>query len=382
MKILLVSSAFLPYPSGISEHVYYLAQGLIQRGHQVKVLTTNYPHYWSDWENGKFPFEIIRYGKVVFLPLNKSFATFPWGTDIPFQVRKLLKREHFDVIHLHGCYPPEIGFWALHFSNTINCVTFHTVGFRKSFLLKLGGFLFARYVRKLHGKIAVSLIAQEWAKPFIKGTYRIIPNGVDCDRFSPAVPPISKKKNDEPCVLFVGRLEPRKGILVAISAFKKIQEKFPNAKLFIVGKGPLEQAARDLVIALKLQNNCRFLGYVFRKDLPRYYAMADVYISPALGGEAQGIVLLEAMACAKPVVASDIAGYREVIEDGKNGLLAQPNSADDFAQKVNLILGNTELKLLLQKNARTRAEEFAWPNIVKRIEAYYQELVMCYAYRT
>ncbi|MEO0091201.1 MAG: glycosyltransferase family 4 protein [candidate division WOR-3 bacterium] len=381
MKILLVSSAFLPYPSGISEHVFYLAQELVNLGHQVKVLTTEYPHYWNDWEDSRSQFEIIRYGKVIFLPLNKSFATFPWGTDIPFRVKQLLKTENFDIIHLHGCYPPEIGFWALHFSRTVNCVTFHTVGFRKSIFLKLGALLFTRYAKKLHGKIAVSQIAQAWAEPYIKGTYRIIPNGVDCNRFSPDVLPIKKTNQDTPVILFVGRLEPRKGILVAIQAFKRIQANFPHAKLFIVGKGPLEQTVQDLVAMLKLKDHCQFFGYVSREELPRYYASADVYLSPALGGEAQGIVLLEAMACAKPVVASNIAGYREVIEHSKNGLLAEPNSADDFAQKVKLILSNPDLKHSLQRNARIRAQEYAWPNIVKKIEAYYQELISSYAIR-
>lgn len=379
MKILLVSSAFLPYPSGISEHVFYLAQELTKLGHQVKVLTTNYPLYWSDRSDSNSQFEIMRYGKVVFLPLNKSFATFPWGADIPFRVKRLLNSTHFDIIHLHGCYPLEIGFWALHFSQTINCVTFHTVGFRKSFLLKLGGLLFGRYRHKLHGKIAVSQIARSWAEPFIKDDYRIIPNGVDCNRFSPEVLPIEKHNKNGPIILFVGRLEPRKGILVAINAFKKIQERFPNAKLYVVGKGPLESTVRKLVVTLNLKDACQFFGYVSRENLPRYYASADVYLSPALGGEAQGIVLLEAMACAKAVVASDISGYREVIENGKNGLLAQPTSADDFAQKVNLILTDQKLKLSLQQNARNRAEKYSWPNIVKKIEAYYQELVSRYA---
>ena len=373
MRILLVSSAFWPYPSGISEHVYYLAKGLIKRGHCVKILTTNYPSKWESSEHEDL--DITRFGRAVLIPLNKSAATFPFGFDIPYRTKQFLGHQTFDIIHMHGCYPPEIGFWALKYSKTINCVTFHTVGFKNIPMVKTISKIFKKYADKINGKIAVTNIAQVWAEPFSPGKYRVIPNGVDCERFSTNVQPLIKKENNIFRILYLGRLDKRKGVLVAINAFKKIHDKIPNTKLYIVGGGPLEKEACQLACNLQLKESCYFLGYVKREDLPGYYASADVYIAPALGGEAQGIVLLEAMASGRVVVASDINGYREVIENEKTGIFFIPGSSDDLADKVTDIIKNDELRNSLMKNSRVSAEKYSWDKIVAEIEGYYQELI-------
>jgi phosphatidyl-myo-inositol alpha-mannosyltransferase len=373
MRILLVSSAFWPYPSGISEHVYYLAKGLIKRGHQVKILTTNYP---SKWETGVHEdLDVTRFGRAVLIPLNKSAATFPFGFDIPYRTKQFLKQQTFDVIHMHGCYPPEIGFWALKYSKTVNCVTFHTVGFKNIPMTKMLSKIFKKYADKINGKIAVTKIAQVWAEPFFPGKYRVIPNGVDCERFSLNVQPIIKKEGNIFRILYLGRLDERKGVLIAINAFKKIHDKIPNTKLYIVGGGTLEKEACQLACNLLVQDSCQFLGYVKREDLPGYYASADAYVAPALGGEAQGIVLLEAMASGRPVIASDIEGYRAVIEDNKTGLFFKAGDAEDLAEKLQQVIQNIQMRKAMMKNARLSAERYSWDKIVVEIEGYYQELI-------
>lgn len=373
MRILLVSSAYWPYPSGISEHVYHLAKHLTSRGHQVKILTTNYPSNWEDTPDDNL--EIIRLGRVILIPVNKSYATFPFGFDIPFKVKKLLQEEQYDIIHVHGCYPPEIGFWAICFSNTINCVTFHTVGFKKTNYIKHLGILLKRYQEKIHGRIAVSEIARTWAEPLFPGEYRIIPNGVDYERFSTKVVPLIAKDNNSFTILYLGRLDQRKGVLIAINAFAKIKTLLPNAKLLIAGKGPLEQTAKALVKRLNLEKYCQFLGYIKKQDLVACYKSADVFISPALGGEAQGIVLLEAMAADCVVIASDIEGYQEVIEHGKTGLLFKTGAADDLADKLWTIATNNELRNFLIRNSQLQIKKYSWQNIVQQIENYYKELI-------
>lgn len=369
----MVSSAYWPYPSGISEAVYYLAKTLVKRGHSIKVLTTNYPSKWEQPTNDNL--DVVRYGRAILIPLNKSAATFPFGFDIPYRTKQLLNSEKFDLIHLHGVYPPEIGFWALHYSKTKNCVTFYTAGFNKVSFLKPVSYIFKKYHKKIHGKIAITENARLWAEPFFPGEYRIIPAGVDCERFSPNVPSAVKKENNSLNILYLGRLDARKGVLVAINAFKKIRDKFPNAKLLIVGKGPLEKNAKSLVQQLKLEDSCHFYGYVKQKDLPGFYTSADVYIAPALGGEAQGIVLLEAMACGLPVIASDISGYKEVIEDNTTGLFFKTGDADDLADKVQKIFTDSELQKSLMTNARQGAEKYSWDNIAKQVEDYYKEII-------
>jgi phosphatidylinositol alpha-mannosyltransferase len=307
--------------------------------------------------------------------LNKSAATFPFGFDIPYRTKQLLNSEKFDLIHLHGVYPPEIGFWALHYSRTKNCVTFYTAGFNKVTFLKPLSYIFKKYLKKIHGKIAITENARLWAEPFFPGDYRIIPAGVDCERFSPSVSPIITKERNSFNILYLGRLDQRKGVLVAINAFRKIKDKFPNAKLLIAGKGPLEKSAKSLVQHLQLEDSCQFFGYVKQKDLPGFYTSADVYIAPALGGEAQGIVLLEAMACGLPVVASNISGYKEVVEDNKTGLFFKVNDADDLADKMQKVFSNADLRKSLMVNARLGAEKYSWDNITKQVEDYYKEII-------
>ncbi len=372
MHILLVSSAFYPYPSGISEHVYYLAKGLKELSHNVKVLTTNYPKAWPD--KPVEDLEIIRFGKVFLIPLNKSFATTPFSMDMPFQVKRFLDTSSFDIIHMHGIYPPEIGFWVLHFSKTVNCATFHTAGFKNNPFPKFASFIFKRYNQKLNGKIAVSETAKKWIEPSIPGEYRIIPNGVNCVRFSPTIPPLKRKGKEFPIILFVGRLDERKGVIIAIKAFQKIQQVFPTAKLLIIGKGSLGKKAQKLAQELNIKDSCEFLGYVERNELPYYYASCDVYVSPALGGESQGIVLLEAMATGKLVLASDIEGYRGLINDGETGILFPKSKADELAEKATKILKNDRLRKTIEKQARIKAEEYSWKRIVKLIENYYFEI--------
>lgn len=372
MRILLVSSAFYPYPSGISEHVYYLAKGLKQNGHNIKILTTNYPKIWKDQPIEDL--EVIRFGRVIFIPLNKSFATTPFSTDMPFLVKRYLDKSSFDLIHMHGIYPPEIGFWVLQFSKTINCATFHTAGFKKNPFPKFASFLFKKFNKKLNGKIAVSETAKKWIEPSIPGEYSIIPNGIDCTKFSPLIPSITKFRKNSPVILFVGRLDERKGIMIAIRTLKELIKDFPNAYLLVIGNGPLENKAKLLVDKLNLMNSCSFLGYIKREELPNYYASCDVYISPALGGESQGIVLLEAMASGKPVIASNIEGYRGVICDGETGILFTPGSAEDLAIKTKMILKNDNLRKHLAKESRIKVMEYSWDKIVKSIEDYYLEI--------
>lgn len=371
MRILIVSSAYWPYPSGVSEHVYHLAEGLKNYGHEITLLTTNYPKIG---EAGQFDnLKIIRIGRAYMLHINKSVSPLPTGSDIPQKVKKIVDKGNFDIIHLHSCYPPEITFWALLFSKTVNCVTYHTVGFKRSILFNIGATIFRKYINKIHGHIYVSNLARLWNQPYMPGDYRIIPNGVDIERFSPSVLPFDKPKNSF-VILYVGRLDKRKGVFIALEAFGKIKKQYPQALLYVVGKGPLEKEAKEYAQSLNLTGRCQFFGYVTREDLPRFYRTCDVYVSPALGGEAQGIVLLEAMACGKTVIASDIGGYNEVIEDGQNGILFTQGSANDLAIKIGQIINNEQLRKTLEKNARARAEEFSWDKIVRYVEKYYIDL--------
>jgi len=367
MKICIASDPYYPYPSGVSEYTHHLAKYLRKFGHQVKILTTHYPG--EEEEEG-----VERIGRVFYIPMNKSFATCSVGMEIPLKVKEFLKRERFDIVHMNGPFPPSISFFALHYSTSVNISTFHSTGFR---FFKSGSLivrrLFKRYIEKLHGLIAVSPTARDTISPYIPGEYEIIPNGVDVERFNPGVAPQEEFKNERRKILYLGRLDRRKGLVELLRAFPLIKREIPDAFLIVVGKGPLEKECKRLANSLGLSDSVLFKGFAPSSDIPSYYASCDLYCSPALGGESFGIVLLEAMAVGKPVVASRIIGYDTVIRDGYNGLLFNPEEPEDIARTILRVLKDRELREGLIKNGLEFVKEYTWERIARKIEGFYFE---------
>ncbi|MEO0108873.1 MAG: glycosyltransferase family 4 protein [candidate division WOR-3 bacterium] len=376
LRICQVSAAYYPYPSGVTEYVHHLALALHNRGHQVTVLTTRYSKSFVGQSNGSGAFEVVRLGRAWLLPMNKSFATVPLGWRLSAQVKEFLKTGRFDIVHLHGIFPPDISFWALSHSRAVNLVTFHTVGFGTSKVAaSLCRALFSRQNNKLAGKIAVTRDALDFIQPYFPGRFRIIREGVDTNRFRPDVQSIPDLGPDGRTILFVGRLDRRKGLEVLIRALPFVRQHLASARLVVVGKGPLDNDCRRLVRELGLDDAVVFVGYVPGEQLPRYYTSADVYCAPTLGGEAFGIVLLEAMASGIPVVATHITGYREVVTDGETGMLVRPNDPADLAACLIRVLSNPDLRIRLVRRARDWAEYHDWNRVAADIEAYYLELL-------
>lgn len=365
MKICLVSDPYYPYPSGVSEYTHYLAKYLRRFGHKVKILTTHY-------KDEKYEPDVIRIGRVFYIPMNKSFATLSLGWDIPGKVKRFLEEENFDVIHTMGPFPPSISFFALHYSKTLNVTTFHSTGFK---YYRMGSLifrrLFKRYINKLHGLIAVSETPRDTFMPYIPGDYTIIPNGIDLEKFHPEVPPLSEFENRKNKILYLGRLDRRKGLIELLRAIPLIKDELKDLTLIVVGKGPLEDDCRRLVKELDLSEVVVFKGYAKSEEIPNYYASCDLYCSPALGGESFGIVLLEAMAIGKPVAASRIPGYDRVIKDGYNGLFFDPHKPADIAQKIISILKNEDLKNRLINNGKEFVKDYSWFDVAKQIEGFY-----------
>lgn len=365
MKICLVSDPYYPYPSGVSEYTHYLAKYLRRFGHEVKILTT---HYKDEVDEP----DVIRVGRVFYIPMNKSFATLSIGLDIPLKVKRFLEEERFDVIHTMGPFPPSISFFALNYSKTLNITTFHSTGFK---YYRTGSYifrkLFRKYIKKLHGLIAVSETSRDTFMPYIPGDYTIIPNGVDLEKFHPNVPPFPEFKERKNKILYLGRLDRRKGLIELLNALPSIKKGIKEFLLIVVGKGPLEDECKKVVREKNLSDVVIFRGYAKSEEIPSYYASCDLYCSPALGGESFGIVLLEAMAIGKPVVASRIPGYDRVITDGYNGLFFDPHKPDDIAQKIISILKNEDLRDRLINNGKEFVKQYSWFNVAKKIEKFY-----------
>lgn len=377
LKILLVSAAYRPYPSGVSEHVHNLALALISLGHEVTILTTHFPRFQKLLPADNTEIPVLRYGKAIFVPLNRSYATLPVGTKLSKQVAELLNTYQFDIVHCHGFFFPEISYWALIHSNSVNVVTSLTAGFKiYRFGSALFRMIFAKEIKKVHGRIAISNRARMAIEPYLPGEYRIIPSGVNLKLFHPGYKPKLEKRAGEKIILFLGRLDKRKGLEILIQAMPLIIGSIPDIRLIVIGDGPQKKHCVNMVRELSLAEKVSFLGSVQTEELPGYYCSADIYCSPALGGETLGIVLLEAMACGVPVVASNIPGYDETIVNLNDGILVPPGNSAEFAKAIIKVLSDNSLRAnLINAGLQKVKREYDWSIIAFKTLDYYYELM-------
>ena len=368
LKILLVSDMYYPLPGGISEHIYHLYIEMKMMGHTVHILTGK-----SFKETKSENSDIKRYGLSVSVPANKSFAHVTLGFKMFFDIKNLLQKEKYDVIHIHGALAPTLPLAAIFFSNETNIITFHashnrSIGYEalKSPLLK--------FFQKIDGLIAVSNEAKRSVCKYFPGDYEIIPNGVDTKRFSVNNQKLEKYIDGRINILFVGRQDPRKGIKYLYKAMDYLIEQIPDIRLIVVGKGFLK-TYYGLSISEKAKKHVVFEDFVDRALLPSYYTTANVFVSPAIGGESFGIVLIEAMASGTPVLASNIRGYRQVIDNKKNGYLVKRKDPKAIADGIIDILSNPELKKKMIENGLKTAEMYEWNKITKSVLDFYYKTI-------
>ena len=310
VKIGLVTPYVYPLPGGVNEHVRYLYAGLRSRGHDVRIISSS--HGLQRSSEG----DVIRLGKGFSMPANGSVGTITLSPRYLSQVGAMLEREAFDLLHFHEPFVPFLSPIVLRASNSVNIATFHAFG-GWSPAYQFGSRAMRGYADRLHGRIAVSAAARHFIDRFFPGDYKVIPNGVDVARFRDAVP-IARWQDGVSNILFVGRHEPRKGLLDLLKAHRILRKTGCNCRLLIVGTGPQEREARRYVLTRRM-SGVEFLGRVSDEEKAQLFRTADVYVSPATGGESFGIVLLEAMAAGAPIVASDIHGYKGVAQARRAG---------------------------------------------------------------
>jgi phosphatidylinositol alpha-mannosyltransferase len=357
MKVLFVSDFYYPHIGGVTEHIYHLANEFERMGHQVSILT-------ADIEGSLKPDErrVIRLGKSMVIPMNESNARMTGWVNLSMLSSIVNK---YDVIHIHGIIAPTLPLLSLKVSKRTNIFTFHPT-FDSSNLYKIFKNYLKHYFEKIDGRIAVSTTARDSICKYFPVDYRIIPNGVDPVRFKNT----GEKRNSFE-ILFVGRIEPRKGLQFLIDALPDIKEDFPKVKLTVAGGG---YKGMRLSVPEEIKDSIEFLGFVPPTDLPRIFSKASVFVSPAITGESFGIVLLESMATQTPVIASDIPGYRCVIEDGDNGILVKPGDSKDIAKKIICLFKNRNLCKNLVKGGQRTVKKYAWSNVAKDIVNFYYEV--------
>jgi phosphatidylinositol alpha-mannosyltransferase len=362
MKVGLVTPYVYPLPGGVNDHVGHLYEALRARGHDVRILTAS--HGLQRGSEG----DVIRIGKGFSVPANGSMGTLTVSPRYRSQIQAVLDREQFDLLHFHEPFVPLLALFTLRESRSVNIATFHAyAGYAPGY--QLGGKMLGPVARNLHGRIAVSAAARHFADRYLPGDYKVIPNGVDLRRFAHAVP-VARWQDGRPNILFVGRLEPRKGLLPLLKAYRILRKSGCDCRLLVVGSGPQEREARRYVMTRRLPD-VEFLGRVSDGDKVQLFKTADVYASPATGRESFGIVLLEAMASGTAIVCSDIHGYKGVVKRGEQALLVPPGESRPLADAILRLLADPDLRARMGASGLERVVEFGWERIAARVEAYY-----------
>jgi len=367
VKIALVSPYDFSHPGGVILHISYLDRYFTKMGHEVKVIAP------ASQAVPDFGDRFIPIGRPRPIPSSGSIARVTVSLVLAPKIREVLEREKFDIIHFHEPLMPMLCTSILRLSKTANVGTFHASYGKPgyNFARPIGKWILRRWFRKLDGKIAVSKPAVEYAQTNFPGYYNIIPNGVDLEHFSPDVAPIEEFNDGKLNILFVSRLEKRKGLNYLLEAFKQVKEEIPDCRLIVVGPGTRLRRKYERYVARSGLKDVVFVGLVAYDDLPRYYKTADVFCAPAIGSESFGIILLEAMAMGKPIVASDIEGYASVISHGVDGLLVPPGDKDSLAQALISLLGDESLRQEMGARGRAKALEHSWERIAQKVFAYY-----------
>ncbi len=362
MKIGLVTPYVYPLPGGVNAHVGFLHTQLAARGHQVRIISST--HGLQRSSEG----DIIRLGRGFSVPANGSVGTLTISPRYVSQVRDLLAREQFDLLHFHEPFVPFLSPIVLRESTCVNIATFHAYnGWSPAY--EFGQRMLAGYARRLHGRIAVSAAARYFIGRYFPGDYKVIPNGVEVERFARAIP-FDRYRDGVPNILFVGRFESRKGIMYLLKAYRALRKSGRECRLLIVGSGPQEREVRRYVATRGLQG-VELLGRVSDDDKARYFATADVFVSPATGQESFGIVLLEAMAAGAPIVCSDIHGYKGVVKRGEQAILVPPREHEAIADAVAELLDDADRRRAMSESGRIRAREFGWDRVAERVDDYY-----------
>ncbi len=366
MKIGLVTPYIYPLPGGVNAHVGFLHQHLRERGHDVRIISST--HGLQRSSEG----DIIRIGRGFSVPSNGSVGTLTVSPRFVSQCQDVLEREQFDLLHFHEPFVPFLSLVLLRESTSVNIATFHAYnGWSPAY--EFGRRMLAGYARRLDGRIAVSVAARYFIDKYFPGEYKVIPNGVEVERFATARP-IERWRDGTPNLLFLGRFEERKGLLVLLKAFRLLRREGRDCRLLVVGNGPQEREARRYIATRRL-SGVEMLGRVAEDEKPRWYATADVYVSPATGRESFGIVLLEAMAAGTPIVCSDIHGYKGVVRRGEQALLVPPRDPRALAAAIRELLDDPAERARMGASGHERSLQFGWGRVAERVDDYYRFVV-------
>jgi len=361
-------------PGGVREHVLNLDRQLRALGHDTLIIAP------ASTATGLAENVRCVSDRIVALKISGSVARITLSLGVYPRIRRLLAAHQFDVIHLHEPLIPTVSLFAL---LTSRCATVGTIhGYRDtSPLYRFGRPVLDRLMRRLDSRTAVSSDALRWASRYFPGHYRIISDGVDVQRFSDrTLQPLDGLCDGRLNVLFVGRLEPRKGLGYLLDALKLIGSKVQNVRLIVAGAYSSADR-RSWESAARRSGDVVFFGPVSAELLPRLYRSAHVFCAPSTGFEALGIVLLEAMASGLPIVTTDIEGYRTVVTHGAEGFLVPPRDPLALAEAISSLLVDPTRRRSMAAVGAATVQRYDWSLLARRYIDVYAEAVENFARR-
>jgi phosphatidyl-myo-inositol alpha-mannosyltransferase len=352
----------------VVEHAELQAAALEERGHDVRLLMANDPPgqftralHPRVGRHGHPPANVVPVGRSVIVPANGSLPNICLSPRSFFRVRAALERERFDVLHLHEPMTPTICIACLVLATVPIVATHHASG--DLGWMRLGMPIWGFLQRRIDYRIAVSEQARASAARWLPGPYDVVPNGV-------LIPDAADPGDREHAVVFAGRHEPRKGLHVLLRAWPEIRRR-TGARLRIVGADPL--AVRLLLARLRVPDDgIDVLGFLSQDRLTDALRSAKALVAPSLGGESFGMVLTRAFACALPVVASDIPGYRDVLTP-EAAIAVGPGDVRALVEGVTALLDDEPRREAMGRSARALAVAgYSWTDIARRLEAAYE----------
>ena len=378
MRIALVSPYSWTYPGGVTRHIEALALHYLDEGHHVRVLAPSDPpdlaatvmHRGATPQEISLPEFVVPLGRTVGVKANGSVSNLSLSPSGMAALHRELREGGYDVAHIHEPVAPLTGWVAANFSSLPLVGTFHS--FSENRLTNGFGNLMGarRTLNHLHVRIAVSEAAAWTGRRFFGGRYRVIPNGVHVDAAAVArASAVERPCADRLRIAFVGQAVERKGLPLLLRAFEALREHIP-CELTVIGP-----SYEELAPLMMDDHGIRVLGKVDDERKHAELHDADVLCAPSLGGESFGMVLTEAFAAGTPVVASDIAGYRDVVRDGVDGVLVPRGDAQALAVALRDLWHEPERRAAMARAAAEDVARFAWPRVAAQVFEAYQDAV-------
>lgn len=380
MRIAQVVHTFPPYMGGTGNVCFHNSLELAKLGHDVTVFTSRYPD-----EDFKYPdlIKVVRFKPCLRIGL------------APF-LPKLIVLEKFDIVHLH--YPFVFGAELILLNSLLRKNIFVVTYHQDLIFDGMLGYLIEVYNRVVGNQVlskakrilapSFDYLANSSIKHILVPREQDVvelPNGVDIEEFNPNISSRELRekygmRDNENVILFVGALDEShkfKGVDVLLKAFSKLVHS-QDVTLIIVGRGSLENSYRMIATELGISTKVIFAGGVSDDELPKYYSLCDLFILPSVSkAEIFGLVLVEAMSCGKPVIATNLPGVRTVVDDGKNGLLVEPGNVGDLAVKMQYLLGNESTRKSFGIRGRRKVEDkYSWQKIGEELDRIYSEVLL------